>query len=547
VSAQRAPAADVIVAGAGHNSLITAAYLTRAGHRCQVLDARSTPGGGVASEELLLPGFRLDSCSTGHTLIQTNPVLADDELGLIAEHGLTYIEPDPVAHVVFPDGESLTMWLDLERTCAEIARFSRADERAYRRLLTEYDAVKDVFGRQRFTPVGRGPSMDQMLEGRAGASRWRRRARMSASDVVNHEFESRHIRSFMLWMAFQTGQPVGSAGSASLAYSIVFGRQRRSWTLPRGGSGELARALVEVIEEGGGEVLCNQRVVELVLEGGRCVGVLTEDGERHLAREAVLSTIHIKDLVHMAPRAAWGENAEDFHYAVETYDAGVAGFATHYATTEAPRYATHDGADLEVVSAGVAGWPEDILRMGRDVCEGRLVHDGAWLLFPTPTVADPTRAPAGHHTVKILGMQPYAPEPDPTHPGGSGQWEQLRTEIAAEHLGHLRRAAPNLVDETILAELIVSPVDLERSNPHMWRGTFHGGDRSLANSGELRPAPGWAQHRMPIPGLYQTGGTTHPGGSVTGGPGRNAAVVMLEDFGQNLHEVIGPRERIANV
>ena len=205
--------ADVVVAGAGHNSLIAAAYLTRAGHRCLVLDVRQVPGGGVASEELLLPGFRLDSCSTGHTLIQTNPLLADDELGLIADRGLTYIKPDPVAHVVFADGESLTMWLDLERTCEEIARFSRADAHAYRRLLAEYDSVKDVFTRQRFTPVGLGPSFEEMIAGRPGATRWLRRAAISAWDVVRYEFESRHVQSFMLWMAFQTGQPVDSAGS----------------------------------------------------------------------------------------------------------------------------------------------------------------------------------------------------------------------------------------------------------------------------------------------------------------------------------------------
>jgi phytoene dehydrogenase-like protein len=521
--------ADVVVAGAGHNSLIAAAYLTLAGRRCLVLDARATPGGGVASEELLLPGFRLDSCSTGHTLIQTNPLLVHDELGLIAERGLTYIQPDPVAHVVFPDGESLTMWLDLERTCEEIARFSRADEQAYRRLLSEYDAVKDVFSRLRFTPVGLGPGAEELLQGRDGEARWRRRAAMSAWAVIRHEFESRHVRAFMLWMAFQTGQPVDSAGSGPLAYSIIFGRQRRSWTIPRGGSGELARALVDVIQDGGGEVVCNSRVVELIISDGRCVGVVTEDGTRHLAREAVLSTIHVKDLIGMAPVGLWDD---DFRYGIETYEPGVSAFAAHYATTEPPRYPTRDGQTLEAVSAGVTGWPEDIVRMGRDVCEGRLVHDGAWLLFPAPSVADPSRAPAGHHTVKILGMQPYDPG------GGPGEWERLRDGIAAEHLSHLRRAAPNLVDETILAELIVSPVDLERSNPHMWHGTFHGGDRSLANSGALRPAPGWAQHRMPIPGLYQTGGTTHPGGSVTGGPGRNAAIVMLTDLGEDLDAVV---------
>jgi phytoene dehydrogenase-like protein len=339
----------------------------------------------------------------------------------------------------------------------------------------------------------------------------------------------------MLWMAFQTAQPVDSAGSGLLAYSIVFGRQRRSWTIPRGGSGELVRALVEVIESGGGEVLCARRVVALVLEDGRCVGVETEDGERHLASHAVLSTIHVKDLVKMAPAELWGD---DFLYGVDTYDPGVSAFAAHYLTTEPPRYRRHDGSELTAVSAGVAGWPEEIVRMGRDVKEGRLVRDGAWLLFPTPTVEDPSRAPEGHHTVKLLGMQPYDPG------GGPGAWERLREEIAAVHLGHLRRAAPNLTEEKILARLVVAPPDLEQANPHMWRGTFHGGDRSLAHSGPLRPAPGWAQHRMPIPGLYQTGGTTHPGGSVTGGPGRNAATVMLNDLGQSLRDVVGGKDRV---
>src|SRR5947209_18610199 len=130
--------ADVVVAGAGHNSLIAAAYLTRAGHRCRVLDARPVPGGGVASEELLLPGYAIDSCSTGHTLIQANPLLADDELGLLARHGLEYVMPDPFAHVAFPDGRHLTTWLDVDRTCEEISRYSAADAGAYRRLLADY-------------------------------------------------------------------------------------------------------------------------------------------------------------------------------------------------------------------------------------------------------------------------------------------------------------------------------------------------------------------------------------------------------------------------
>src|SRR4051812_16486989 len=101
---------DFVVAGAGHNSLVTAAYLARAGYDVTVLEAEAIPGGGAASEELLGPGYVIDSCSTGHTLIQTNPLLVGDELGLIGRYGLDYIEPDPFSHVAFPDGEQLTMW-----------------------------------------------------------------------------------------------------------------------------------------------------------------------------------------------------------------------------------------------------------------------------------------------------------------------------------------------------------------------------------------------------------------------------------------------------
>ena len=119
------------------------------------------------------PVYLIDSCSTGHTLIQTNPLLVDDELGLRSRYGLHYIEPDPFAHVGFPDGEQLTMWLDLERSCGELARFSRADADSYRRLISDYDSVKHLFGASRFTPPGFGPSLEQMLaehpEGGAGS------------------------------------------------------------------------------------------------------------------------------------------------------------------------------------------------------------------------------------------------------------------------------------------------------------------------------------------------------------------------------------------
>ena len=148
--------ADIVVAGAGHNSLITACYLAKAGYRVLVLDARPIPGGGAATEEPLLPGYRIDSCSTGHTIIQGNPLIADDELGLLGEHGLRYVDPDPVATVGFPDGEQLTHWLDVDRTLDEFGRFSKADAEAYSRMLREWDDVKALFGASQYRPIGVG-------------------------------------------------------------------------------------------------------------------------------------------------------------------------------------------------------------------------------------------------------------------------------------------------------------------------------------------------------------------------------------------------------
>jgi phytoene dehydrogenase-like protein len=470
------------------------------------------------TEELSTPGFRFDSCSTGHTLIQPNPVLRDDELGLKRDFGLEYVQPDPIAHVVFPDGEHFTHWLDLDRTLDEIARFSQRDADAYKRSLDEFAEIRGPLGQYRFNPIGYAPPLDELLRDKP---RWLRRIAMTSYDVVRQTYEDPHVQAYVLWQAFQTAQPVDSPGSGLLAYSIVAGRQQSSWTLPRGGSGELARALVDCLQANGGELCTGVRVAELVVENGRCAGVVTDGGERIDAGRAVVSTIHVKKLVDMAATDAWGD---DFLYGIETYDAGLSTFAQYYATTEAPQFV----GGRTAVSAGVAAWPEDVLQAGRDLRAGGFLR-GRWLLVATPTLVDPSRAPAGQHTVKLLGMAPW----------NGGDWnDELKAEVAAENLAALRRAAPNMTDDVILSEYVKSPVDVEHHNEHMWHGTIHGGDRSWANDGPRRPAPGWAQHRMPIAGLYQTGATTHPGGSVTGAPGRNCAVVLLEDLGHDIEEVV---------
>lgn len=492
-----------------------------------VLEARPIIGGDTATEELTLPGFLHDTCSTAHNLFQASPTLRNNELGL-RDYGLEYLHPDPVVHVPFPDGAWLTQWRDLDRTCEGFAKFSRRDADAYRRMIAEYDGVKDLFGTNRYSPAGWAPSLEEAFASRPDGFKWMRRQAGSAWEVIRAEFEDWHTRAFMLWMAFLTMQPPDRPGTGPLAYSLVFGRQRESWTMPKGGSIALPKALERFIVAHRGVVLTDKQVVRLLIEGGRCMGVETADGETYRARKAVLSSIHIKHLVEMAPNELWGE---DFLYAVEQWQPGVSMFVVHYAVSEAPTFPV-DGDVRTAVAIGVPTSVDRMLRVGSEFHRGRVAIDNPVLLVLCPTVADPSRAPAGKHTLKVIGFQPYE------LPEGSQRWDAIKESVAATNLAYLRRFASNLTEDKILAQVVKSPLDLERFNMHNWHGSCHGGDMSPAQSGRLRPVVGWAQHRLPIAGLYQTGATTHPGGSVSAAPGRNAAMVMLKDLGTRLEDVV---------
>jgi phytoene dehydrogenase-like protein len=504
---------DVVVAGAGHNSLVTAAYLAEAGFEVLVLEERPVVGGNTATEELTLPGFLHDSCSTAHNLIQASPAIG--ELRLQEEYGLEYIRPDPVVHVAFGDGTGVTQWRDLDRTCDELARFSPGDADAYRRLIADYDAAKSVFGAYRNNPLGRAPRPEEALD-----ARWRRRLAMSAWDVIRAEFEDPHVRAFMLWMSLMTVQPPDRPGTGPLAYSLVYGRQQHSWTLPRGGSAALPLALARLIEDRGGTILTGKRVSGLIVEGGRCVGVETADGERYRAERAVVSTVHVKQLVGMAGADLWGG---DFVEAVDAWRPGLALVPAHYATTEAPVF-----GDVVPVASGIAPSVDRLLRIGSEAERGELALDDPVLLIICSTVADPSRAPEGRHVLKVIGFQPYE-----LADGGAARWDDVNEDVAARNLEQLRRFAPNMTDDVVLARLPKSPLDLERMNAHNWHGTCHGGDMGPSQSGALRFSP-----RTPIAGLYQTGATTHPGGSVSAAPGRNTAIVILEDLGASVEEVV---------
>src|SRR3954451_11266025 len=236
---------DIVVAGAGHNSLVAAAYLAKAGYEGCVLEARDVIGGDTASEELNLPGFVHDTCSTFQPTLMGSPVLRDDELGLLADYGLELVQPEIGCLMPVPDGTGLAQYLERQRTWESLAAVSRRDADAYIRLTEEWDAVKGVFGKAANTPGGEPPQLDR---------RWQRRVAMSALDVVRHEFEDERVRSFVAWFAMQTLQPVQRPATGQLAYSVAANRQQHGWLVFKGGTGTFADALGRVIRDHGGTI-----------------------------------------------------------------------------------------------------------------------------------------------------------------------------------------------------------------------------------------------------------------------------------------------------
>src|SRR6267154_3413083 len=439
--AQRASTSDrfdVVVAGAGHNSLITAAYLAKAGFRVVVLEGRPTVGGGVKSAQLTLRGFIHDTCSSAHNGLQENPLIRDNEINL-ADYGLEYIFTDPVFHMPFLDGAYVTQWRDPERTRAEFAKINKKDGDTYWRMWKESENIQPT------------------------AKFWQRRLAMSHWEIIRANFVDDHCRAFMLACPWSQ-QPPQYPMTGRVAYG-PFNQQRHSRPLPKGGSGKLTEALARFIEAHNGVILTSKPVAKLIIEGGKCTGVECLDGSAYHADKAVVSTIHIKHLVDMAPRELWGT---DFVDGVDTWQAENAMFVTHYATTEAPKFAG-DGGMLSPVEAGILVSPERALRVGYDDARGVVNLEDPPMQIICCSVADPTRAPAGMHTMKVVGWQPDELEEGPEH------WDKIKNEVSDAYLKYLRRHAPNLTDDKILARFIESPLDLERMNSHFWHGSAHAG------------------------------------------------------------------------
>lgn len=506
--------ADVVVIGAGHNALACACYLAEAGFEVLVLEAREVIGGNTATEELTLPGFAHDSCSSAHVLIQSNPLLRDDELGLRSRYGLDYVHTDPAVVMPLDGGDALVMRRDAQATEAELARWSPADAVAFRRMLAEWDG-----GLSRAHARWNDGVRVEDDAGRRYAALRRRRA----WDVIHERFGHPVVRSFLLWLAFATITDPNRPGTGALVPAIVSGRIRYGWATPVGGSAALPTAMVAHLTAHGGTVFTSAVVSRIHLSGDRAAAVETRDGRRFRARRAIVSSAHLTSLPAMlGARDTPGELAR----ASGAWRPGLSLFSVHAALRADPRF--HTGAGPMPAVAAALGSATGLRHQLAEFAQGRPDPVDPWLLVVAPTVVDPARAPGGASTLKLLTVAP--------HRRADGRsWDDTKDDYARCLLDLVRARADGLDDASVLAVTAESPVDLARRNPHNIGGSCHGGE--FVWNGEV--IAGWPSHRSPVPGLYLTGATTHPGGSVSARAGRNTARTLLGDLGVDPRTVLG--------
>jgi phytoene dehydrogenase-like protein len=331
----------------------------------------------------------------------------------------------------------------------------------------------------------------------------------TAWDVVHETFEHPAVRQAMAWLAFATIQPPERPGTGALPSAIAAGRIQYGWTTPVGGSGALPAALVSHLEAHGGAVVVGAAADSFVVQAGRAVGVRTTDGRTFRGDRAIVSSAHLSRLPDMLGPDATSEAVT----AASSWRPGLSVFAVHAALRADVRY--RGGPAV----AGGLGSPAGLQRQVAAAFAGELDVTDPWMLMVSSTVVDPDRAPGG--VFKILTIAPELFRGQPWTAEAAQEHAQLLLSRAASKVDGLDAAA-------ILAVRPESPTSLATHNIHNIGGSCHGGEFVIPGVGVV---PGWMSTTVGVEGLYLTGSTSHPGGSVSGRPGRNCARDVLDDLG----------------
>jgi phytoene dehydrogenase-like protein len=521
---------DALIIGGGHNGLVTAAYLARAGKRVLVLERRELVGGACVTEEIW-PGFKVSTGAYVNSLLRPE-IIRDLEL---ARHGFELLPRDPASFTPFPDGRSLMLGPNAEFNRRQITAFSARDAEAYPRYEAMLERVAAFVeptlmqtppdpwsGRPRdlvqlaglawnFRKLGKdGPRAIEILTA-------------DARSVLDKWFESGELKATLA-----TDAIIGAAASPSVpgtAYVLfhhVMGEcngARGVWGYVRGGMGGISNALAAAAREHGATIRVNAPVSRILVRDGRAVGVVLADGTEIRARKiASNADAHTTFLSLLDERELPAEFVAD----VRHIDYRSASLKINVALSELPDFTAVPGRDAGPQHRGTIHVAPslDYIECAFDDSKYGRPSQSPVLECTIPSVVDPTVAPPGKHLMSMFVQ--YAP-----YALCDASWDDVKEQFADRCLEVLAEYAPN-VRHAVIDRQVLSPVDLERRFG-LTGGNIFQGAMTLGQLFCMRPLPGYANYRTPVRNLYLCGAATHPGGGVMGACGYNAAREMLRD------------------
>lgn len=531
---------DCVIIGGGHNGLVAAAYLARAGKRVCVLERRHVLG-GACTTEALWPGYKVSTAAYVVSLFQP-AIIRDLKL---REYGLKILPRSPSSFTPLDDGRSLLMGPEPGLNQREIAKFSPRDADAFGRyeslLERVAETIEPLLAQRAPDPLpmpkswrkiglakrlsdlqalwrvyracGRmGADLPQAIELLTGAAR----------PILDRWFETDVLKATLATDAIIGAfAPPSAPGSGYVLLHHVMGESggaRGVWGYVEGGMGGLTTAIEGACRDLGVDIRREAEVQRIATSGGRAVGVVLADGTQLKAR-AVASSVDSHWTFERFLAA--DDLPEEFRDAVARIDYSSASAKINLALAELPRFnGQPEEVGVERGTIHIGPTLDYIERAYDDAKYGRPSNEPV-LELTLPTSVDTTIAPVGKHIMSIFVQ--YAP-----YKLAAGNWDDVKESFADRCIEILARYAPN-VPNAILHRQVVSPLDLERTF-RLTGGNIFQGAMSLSQLYFMRPVVGWADHRTPLPGLYMCGAASHPGGGVTGICGKNAAVEILRDL-----------------
>ncbi|WP_017652570.1 beta-carotene ketolase CrtO [Fortiea contorta] len=533
---------DVVIIGAGHNGLVCAAYLLKAGYSVLLLEKRSVPGGAATTEECLpqeAPGFKFNLCAIDHEFIHLGPVVEELEL---EKYGLEYLECDPVVFCPHPDGKYFLAHKSLDKTCAEIARYNERDAKKYAEF-TDYwqralgamipmfnappKSIVDIFGnydikklKDLFSVIG---SPNKTLD-------FVRNMLTSAEDLLNEWFDEEFLKAPLARLASELGAPPSQKTIAIGAIMMAM-RHNPGMARPRGGTGALVKALVNLVTSKGGVILTDQHVEKVLIDDAKAVGVRVAGGKEYRAKYGVISNIDAQRLfLQMTDKSDIDAVEPDLWERLERriVNNNETILKIDLALDEPLRFPYHAHKDEYLIGSILIADSVAHVEQAHSKCTlGEIPDADPSMYVVMPSALDPTLAPPGKHTLWIEFFAPYQiAGAEGTGLKGTGWTDELKNKVADRVIDKLASYAPNVKTATI-ARRVESPAELgERLGAY--KGNYYHIDMSLDQMIFFRPLPEIANYKTPIENLFLTGAGTHPGGSISGMPGRNCARVFLQ-------------------